>query len=399
MLFAGITCRCSPNTRPLTQRVRAAVCTWNCNCQRHALCQSVSCNGQNIGCSPCSRNQILAVGLSETEAAFGSKRILLPQPSPPSLPPPPHTHTHGHCAPYFTFWLQRLEHLILVEIPECEASSLSLPPADTDSLRAHSRHYDELVSLWRSLALAAQEKRLLPSDLKKVQAVIESATAKGTRCVPGAERRVWALSQCADIQAAAAAVASAAASGRVDTADESLAAVSFHEAGLILDVGASSDWPLSEVQEGIRALLKPSAAATPASAVSAVSWFASNQPRSPSPLQLRCFSLGLWLIIKSKLGRDGLQPVLSEAAVASASALLESTLPNLKVFCIGGPGIGSAAYPPRWLNVWKDEAGDGVSPVLLDEAATNSGAITRVPCTVLFAFLPDTFQAYPKPVC
>lgn len=313
-----------------------------------------------------------------------------------SQQPPPTTHTRTHCA---SFWLQRLENLILVEIPECEASSLSLPPADADSLRAHSRHYDELVSLWRSLALAAQEKRLLNADLKKVQAVIESATAKGTRCVPGAERRVWSLSQCADIQAAAAAVAAAAASGRVDTADECLAAVSFHEAGLILDVGASSDWPLSEVQEGMRALLKPLAAATSASAVSAVSWFASNQPRSPSPLQLRCFSLGLWLIVKPKLGRDGVQPVLSEAAVSSASTLLESILPNLKVYCIGGPGIGSSAYPPRWLNVWKDETGDGVSPVLLDEAATNSGAIKLVSHTVLFVLMPDILQEYPRRVC
>jgi hypothetical protein len=93
-----------------------------------------------------------------------------------------------------------------------------------------------------------------------------------------------------------------------------------------------------------------------------------------------------------------MQPVLSEAAVASASALLESTLPNLKVFCIGGPGIGSAAYPPRWLNVWKDETGDGVSPVLLDEAATNSGAIALAPLADLFVFLPNTFQEYPKRV-
>ena len=242
-------------------------------------------------------------------------------------------------------------------------------------MKANSRFYDELVSLWRSLALAAQEKRLLPADIKKVQAAVDAATAKGVRCMPGADRCVWSWSQCVDVQSAAAAVAAASSSGRMDTVDESLAATSFHEAGLMMDVGANNDWPLSEVAEGMRVLLRPPAAASFAAAAAVVSWFTLTQPRTPSPLQLRCFSLALWLIIKPKLGRDGIQPVLPEAAVATASAALESTSPNLKVYCSSGPGIGSSSYPARWLNIWKDVAGDGVTPVLLDEVPTNSGAL------------------------
>ena len=272
-----------------------------------------------------------------------------------------------------TLPLQRLEHLILVEIPEADAASQCLLPADSDHLRGTSRHYDELVSLWRSLALAAQEKRLLPADVKKVQGMLDAATAKGVRCMPGVGRCVWLWSQCADMQAAAAAVAAATASGRLDTADESLAALSFNEAGLMMDVGVNHDWPLSEVAEGMKMLLRPPSTAGVAAAAAVVSWFTFAQPRAPSPLQLRCFSLGLWLIIKPKLGRDGLLPVLPDTSVTAAAAVLESTVPNLLVYCTSGPGIGSSAHPARWLKMWNDGAGDGVSPVLLDEVPTNSG--------------------------
>ena len=142
-----------------------------------------------------------------------------------------------------------------------------------------------------------------------------------------------------------------------------------------MDIGANTDWPLSEVAEGMRMLLRPPAAAPVAAAAAVISWFASVQPRAPSPLQLRCFSLGLWLIIKPKLGRDALQPVLPDASATAASAVLESTLPSLMVYCTSGPGIGSSAYPARWLKIWNDGAGDGVSPVLLDEVPTNSGTL------------------------
>jgi hypothetical protein len=299
--------------------------------------------------------------------------------------------------------MQRLEHLILVEIPESEAATPSFSSADADTIRTPSRHYDELVSLWRSLALAAQEKRLLPADIKKVQAVVEAAGIKGVCCMPGAERCVWAWSQCADVQAAAAAVAAATLSGRLDTADECLAALSFHEAGLMMNVGCDNEWPLSEVVDGMRVLLRPSAAASAAAAAAVVSYFTSMQPRAPSALQLRCFSLGLWLVIKPKLGRDGLQPVLPEAAAAAAFAVLESTLPNLRVYCCSGPGVGSSAYPARWLSVLKDDAGDGVTPILLDEVPTNSGVIRLLLSfsqTLVFAFaFSDASQAYPKRVC
>jgi hypothetical protein len=278
-------------------------------------------------------------------------------------------------AMFLTFSLQRLEHLLIVDIPESEPANQSLSLAGGDTIKITSRYYDELVALWRSLALAAQEKRLLPADIKKIQSVVDAATAKGVRCIPAADRCLWSFSQCADIQAAAAAVAAATSSGRVDTADESLAALSFHEAGLMTNVGLNNDGPLSEVVEGMRLLLKPSAAASVAAAAAVVSWFTSTQPHAPSPLQLRCFSLGLWLIIKPKLGRDGLQPVLPDAAVNAASAVLESTSPNLRVFCSSGPGIGTSAYPARWLSIWKDDACDGVTPVLLDEVPTNSGMI------------------------
>ncbi len=286
--------------------------------------------------------------------------------------------------PFLTFSLQRLEHLLLVDIPESEPATQSLSPAGTEPFKTNSRYYDELVALWRSLALAAQEKRLLPADIKKVQSVVDAATSKGVRCIPAADRCLWSWSQCADIQAAAAAVAAATSSGRVDAADESLAALSFHEAGLMMDVGSNNEWPLYEVVEGMRVLLKPSAAASVAAAVAVVSWFTSTQPRVPSPLQLRCFSLGLWLIIKPKLGRDGLQPVLPDAAVTASSAVLESASSNLRVYCSSGPGIGSSAYPARWLSIWKDDAGDGVTPVLLDEASTNSGMIELIKLSSAF---------------
>jgi hypothetical protein len=291
-----------------------------------------------------------------------------------------HTFTRSHVQTFtrshvhITLCLQRLEHLILTEIPESEGANPPLSSADTESLKTVSRYYDELVSLWRSLALAAQEKRLAPSDIKKVQAAVDAATAKGVRCMPGADRCVWSWSQCADVQAAAATVDAATAAGRVDSVDECLAARSFHEAGLMMDVGASSsEWPLSEVCEGMRLLLKPSSSASVAAAAVVVSWFSVTQPRVPTALQLRCFSLGLWLIIKPKLGRDALQPLLPDAAVTAASAALEATSPNLRVYCNSGPGIGSSAFPARWLCVWKEETGDGVTPILMDEVPTNSG--------------------------
>lgn len=312
------------------------------------------------------------------------------------------------CLPHNLF-LQRLEHLLLVEIPEADTATQSLLPADADRIRAtssstsSSRHYDELVSLWRALALAAQEKRLLPADVKKVQGMLDVATAKGVRCMPGAGRCVWLWSQCADMQAAAAAVAAATAAGRLDTADESLAALSFNEAGLMMDVGCNNDWPLSEVAEGMKMLLRPPAAASVAAAAAAVSWFTFAQPRPPSPLQLRAFSLGLWLIIKPKLGRDGLLPVLPDASASAAAALLESTVPNLVVYCTSGPGIGSSAFPARWLKIWNDGGGDGVSPVLLDEVPTNSG--TMCVCAARFppnfcvcCALCNAFQEFPRQV-
>jgi hypothetical protein len=268
------------------------------------------------------------------------------------------------------FYLQRLQHLLLTEIPESEG----VAPSDADSLKPVSRFYDELVSLWRSLALAAQEKRLTSADIKTVKVAVETATAKGVRCMPGADRSAWSWSQCADVPAAAAAVAAATTADRVGTVDESLAAQLFHEAGLMLDVGAGSDWPLSEVSEGMRLLLNPPATASAAAAAAVVSWFSSAQPRAPTPLQLRCLSLGLWLIIKPKLGRDALQPLLPDAAVTAAAAALESTAPHLSVYCSSGPGIGSSAYPARWLSVWKD-SDDGVTPILMDEVPTNSGTI------------------------
>jgi hypothetical protein len=123
----------------------------------------------------------------------------------------------------------------------------------------------------------------------------------------------------------------------------------------------------------MRLLLRPSSSASAAAAAAVVSWFSATQPCAPTALQLRCFSLGLWLIIKPKLGRDALQPLLPDAAVTAASAVLEATSPNLRVYCNSGPGIGSSAYPARWLCVWKEETGDGVTPILMDEVPTNSG--------------------------
>ncbi len=323
--------------------------------ERYALRQSKRILGQSTCCTACSRNKSVAVGISEAEATFRGRiavRVILA---------------------FLTLGSQRLEHLILVEIPENEPANQSVSATDAENIRTSSRYYDELVSLWRSLALAAKEKRLAPADMKKVQGAVDAAAAKGVRCIPGADRCLWSWSQCADVQAAAAAVAAATALGRVDTVDESLAALSFHEAGLMLDVGDNNDWPLSEVLEGMRMLLRPPAAASAAAAATVVSWLSFNQPRAPSPLQLRCLSLGLWLIIKPKLGRDGLLPLLPEAAAMASSAFLESILPNLRVYCISGPGIGSSAYPARWLNVFKEESGDGVTPILLDEVPTNSG--------------------------
>jgi hypothetical protein len=80
--------------------------------------------------------------------------------------------------------------------------------------------------------------------------------------------------------------------------------------------------------------------------------------------------------------------VLPEAAVAAASSALQSALPNLKVYCISGPGLGSCAYPARWLHVWQDETGDGVSPILLDEIATNSGIVMSSSSAALNNLLP-----------
>jgi hypothetical protein len=366
--IARLALRSSTQPRSVSQRVHPAGNAKRSCCGRHAKRQSQRIDAESSCCAACGCDQSVAVGVGETEAsargAIAARAKL---------------QIRNAC-------VQRLEHLILVEIPEAETGNQCIPAADAENIKNTSRYYDELVSLWRALALAAQEKRLAPADVKKVQGAVDAAAAKGVKCVPGADRCLWSWSQCADMQAAATAVAAAAAaSSRADTVDESQAALSFHEAGLMLDVGVGNNGPLADVSEGIRMLLRPSAAASAAAAAAVVTWFSCNQPRAPSQLQLRCLSWGLWLVIKPKLARDAVQPLLPEATVAAVSAFLESTLPDLRVYCSSGPGIGSVAYAARWLNVFKDEAGDGVSPILLDEVPTNSGGLNSAcQCMALF---------------
>ena len=235
--------------------------------------------------------------------------------------------------------------------------------------------YEELVYIWRSLAIAHRENRLQPSDQRKVRSLLEEAKKK--KIIP-AFGQLWELDRCVYLNSPI---------YDITLADEELALMCFCRAGYLLDMSSSHndasrrndkvDWVLAHVSEPLRSLLQPPCRANKFIASSFLNWICQSEPMQLSPATRKGFSYATWIIIKEAVGAEAYasNDLLSPYAKSTGLKALKQAVPELIVLCSRGPGQGPKAFSPRWLPAYPDKIPpDAVKPVLIDEGVGNAAA-------------------------
>ncbi|CAE7215185.1 unnamed protein product [Symbiodinium sp. CCMP2456] len=119
----------------------------------------------------------------------------------------------------------------------------------------------------------------------------------------------------------------------------------------------SPDWPLRDVVDDVAALVDFSPTPSKACMEGLVSWCCSAEPESLSEELRTAFSHAMAALV-DEASKSPLPP--PEA--------LKKLLPDLKLFCKEGPGLGRGRFPARWLPAFAAGPG-GVVPVLNDDSA------------------------------
>jgi hypothetical protein len=249
-------------------------------------------------------------------------------------------------------------------------------------------YYDELISIWRLIAAAFIDKRLSPSDIRRIELVIMGPTGSGTNAtvIPG-YGKFWSGKYCVNA---------------LDTSSDSeSAAIHFARAGFLLNFSDNNrlnrkndEWDLDSIADPLVAIIKPQKGATKVLAEEFLRWCSITCPSLISHqeywLSIRSsYSYALWLCLKSS---DSTNTSISESALIS----LKQKIPELSIYCSRGPGLSQNAYLPRWLNVWP-QTGDScteIYPVLIDDLFLEKESTTKSISGVLRSSLLEPKHRY-----
>lgn len=154
------------------------------------------------------------------------------------------------------------------------------------------------------------------------------------------------------------------------------------EAKWLVDVH-SADWPLRDVADDVLALVdiatRPSRACTEAF----VSWCCSFEPENPGE-ELRTALTHALASLAAEATKLKLKPPQA----------MQKILPNLKLFCKEGPGLGKGRFPARWLPAYGPGPG-GVVPVLNDDV-TKAAMLTPAQGLQLLGILDHPKSHFPS---
>ncbi|CAJ1400380.1 unnamed protein product [Effrenium voratum] len=148
-------------------------------------------------------------------------------------------------------------------------------------------------------------------------------------------------------------------------------------------VDVRSDWPLRDVVEDVLPLVEVPTRPSKACMKALVCWCCSAEPETLSE-ELRTALTHALASIAAEAKKKGLPPPQA----------MKQLMPQLKLFCKEGPGLGKGRFPSRWLSAYAPGPG-GVLPVLNDDA-TKAAMLTPAQGLQLLGFLDHPQSRFPS---
>eukprot|EP00435_Cladocopium_sp_Y103_P013630 s1245_g3.t1 len=154
------------------------------------------------------------------------------------------------------------------------------------------------------------------------------------------------------------------------------------EAKWLVDVH-SADWPLRDVADDVLALVDIAARPSRACTEAFISWCCSAEPENLTE-ELRTALTHTLASVAAEATKLNLKPPQA----------MQKILPDLKLFCKEGPGLGKGRFPARWLPAYGPGPG-GVVPVLNDDG-TKAAMLTPAQGLQLLGILDHPMSHFPS---
>jgi hypothetical protein len=268
--------------------------------------------------------------------------------------------------------IDRLEELtnILAKINKEEENNKLFTTVGDDNSLPNNHLYSELVSLWRSIAIAHTDKRLSLKDCNRVSQIVNN----NTKIIPGFGK-LWNIYQCIKI------ISGSNFNSTSPESDGTLAAIYFLSVGACLNINEKStmygdnntSWELSNVANAMISLIKPQSYVSSNLAKDYLNWFCNKDLLLPPSNSIKkSYTLALWVLCKRNLPNNGINP--SSEALKSCYQIIKQLCPNLKVFC-----KRMERKKEIWLHIFESNDEDMLSdqiqhPVLIDDENITTGS-------------------------
>ena len=229
----------------------------------------------------------------------------------------------------------------------------------------YKAYHAQMVSIWRALMNAFQEKRISPTEQKRIERAARLAPV-----VPIEDDETCALYSMDFL-------VDSSREGR--RREDSLAAASLAAVNFVFDVAKAKD-------QGLKDLLRPPPHLTVKAGIAYVKYCNSTRPMVTAEVST-AFSYALWTVMSEQIrGVDTYaHRAMSVSEKKTCSNALSRAFPSgVCVFCQRGPGING--WPARWLPI---NGADGVLPVVMDEIPpTPSGVLKKTLLTMEHRYQP-----------